>query len=108
MNNDVIVRLAAANPLPTAAPPRHPEPLVVPTRRIVLALALIAAVALPAAAGAGKRGDLLQPGHTGRDELARPVQRHRPRRGDATACLPLGNAPAWQEERGQLLRGTPG
>jgi hypothetical protein len=59
MNNDVIVRLAAANPLPTAAPPRHPEPLVVPTRRIVLALALIAAVALPAAAFAGKLGDLL-------------------------------------------------
>jgi hypothetical protein len=59
MNNDVIARLAAANPLPTAAPQRHPKPLVVPTRRIVLALALIAAVALPAAAFAGKLGDLL-------------------------------------------------
>jgi hypothetical protein len=59
MNNDVIARLAAANPLPTAAPPRPPEPLVVPTRRIVLALALMTAVALPAAAFAGKLGDLL-------------------------------------------------
>jgi hypothetical protein len=59
MNNDVIARLAAANPLPTAAPLRHPEPLVVPTRRIALALALTAAVALPAAAFAGKLGDLL-------------------------------------------------
>jgi hypothetical protein len=59
MKNDVIARLAAANPVPTGAPPRHPEPLVVPTRRIVLALALMAAVALPAAAFAGKLGDLL-------------------------------------------------
>ena len=59
MKNDAIARLAAANPLPTAAPPRPPEPLVVPTRRIVLALALTAAVALPAAAFAGKLGDLL-------------------------------------------------
>ena len=59
MNNEVIARLAAANPLPTAAAPRHPEPLVVPTRRIILALALMAAVALPAAAFAGKLGYLL-------------------------------------------------
>ena len=59
MNNDVIARLAAANPLPTAATPRPPEPLVVPTGRIVLALALATAVALPAAAFAGRLGDLL-------------------------------------------------
>ena len=59
MNNDVIARLAAANPLPTAAPPRHPEPPVVATRRIVLIVALAAAVVLPAAAFAGKLGDLL-------------------------------------------------
>jgi hypothetical protein len=59
MSNDVITRLAAANPLPTGAPPRTPEPLAVPTRRIVLALALTAAVALPAIAFAGKLGDLL-------------------------------------------------
>jgi hypothetical protein len=59
MNNDVIARLAAANPLPTAVTPRPPEPLVVPTGRIVLALALATAVALPAAAFAGKLGDLL-------------------------------------------------
>jgi hypothetical protein len=59
MNDDVIARLAAANPLPTAALPRHPEPLVLRTRRVVVALALMAAVALPAAAFAGKLGDLL-------------------------------------------------
>jgi hypothetical protein len=59
MNNDVIARLAAANPVPRGAPPPHPEPLVVPTRRIVLALALMAAVALPAVAFADKLGDLL-------------------------------------------------
>jgi len=59
MTNDVIARLAAANPLPTGAPPRHPEPLAVPARRIVLALALMAAVALPAIAFGGKLGDLL-------------------------------------------------
>jgi hypothetical protein len=58
MNNDVITRLAAANPLPTGAPTRPPEPLVVPTRRIVLAVALMAAVAVPAAAFAGQLGDL--------------------------------------------------
>jgi hypothetical protein len=59
MNKDVIARLAAANPLATDARLQHPQPLVVPTRRIVLALALTAAVALPAAAFAGKLGDLL-------------------------------------------------
>lgn len=59
MNNDLITRLAAANPLPTSARLRHPEPIVVPTGRIVLALALTAAVALPAAAFAGELGDLL-------------------------------------------------
>jgi hypothetical protein len=58
MNDDVIGRLAAANPLPTGAPPRHPEPFVIPTRRIVLAVALAAAAALPVAAFAGKLGDL--------------------------------------------------
>jgi len=59
MNNDVIARLAAANPMPMDAPLPYPEPVVVPTRRIGLALALAAAVALPAAAFAGKLGDLL-------------------------------------------------
>jgi hypothetical protein len=59
MNNDVIERLAAANPLPADAPVQHQQPFVVPTRRIVLALALTAAVALPAGALANKLGDLL-------------------------------------------------
>lgn len=59
MNDDAIARLAAANPVPTGAPLRQPEPLVLPTRRIALTLAVIAAVALPAIAFAGKVGDLL-------------------------------------------------
>jgi len=59
MSNDVITRLAAANPLPTAAPPRHPEQIAFPRRRVVLELALVAAVALPAIAFAGRLGDLL-------------------------------------------------
>jgi hypothetical protein len=59
MRNDVIARLAAANPVPTGELIRQPQPLVAPTRRTVLALALTAAVALPAAAFAGKLGDLL-------------------------------------------------
>ena len=59
MNDDVITRLAAANPVPRGAPFRHPERLVVPTRRIALALVVAAAVALPAIAFAGKVGDLL-------------------------------------------------
>jgi hypothetical protein len=59
MNDHVIARLAAANPQPTGALPRIPRPLVVPTRRIALTLVLAAAVAMPAAAFAGKLGDLL-------------------------------------------------
>jgi hypothetical protein len=59
MNDDAIRRLAAANPVPTGASLRQPEPLAVPTRRIVLTLAVVAAVALPAIAFAGKVGDLL-------------------------------------------------
>jgi hypothetical protein len=57
--NDVIARLAAANPLPTTTQPRPPEPLVLPTRRILLAVAMTAAVAVPAAAFAGRLADFL-------------------------------------------------
>ena len=59
MNNDVIARLAAANPVPTEAPLREPEPFGLPSRRIAVALALAVSVALPAVAFAGKLGDLL-------------------------------------------------
>jgi hypothetical protein len=59
MNDDVIARLAAANPLPTATLPRPPEALVVRPGRVVLAFVLAAAIALPAAAFAGKLGDLI-------------------------------------------------
>jgi hypothetical protein len=59
MNDDVIVRLAAANPVPTGEPLRLPEAIRVPSRRMAIAVALAAAVAVPAAAFAGRLGDLL-------------------------------------------------
>ena len=59
MNNDVIGRLAAANPIPTDRPLQHPESIRISPRRAALALALAAAVAIPATAFAGKLGDLL-------------------------------------------------
>jgi hypothetical protein len=59
MNDDLIARLAAANPLPTGAAPRAPEPLVVPVRRLALVLAAIVLAAVPAVAFAGKLGVLL-------------------------------------------------
>jgi len=58
MSTDVIARLAAANPVPTGAAPPVIEPLRVPRRRVAVALVLAAAVAVPAAAFAGKLGDL--------------------------------------------------
>lgn len=57
MRNDVIARLAAANPAPTAAPPHVPRPLRI--RRPALAAVLAVAVAVPAVAFAGRLGDLL-------------------------------------------------
>jgi hypothetical protein len=59
MSNDVIARLAAANPIPNDRPLHVPGPIRVQPRRAVLALALVAAVAVPATAFAGKLGDLL-------------------------------------------------
>jgi hypothetical protein len=58
MSNDVIARLAAANPVPSDAPLRAPEPLRVP-RRAAFALAAAVLLAVPAVAFAGKLGDLL-------------------------------------------------
>ena len=57
--NDVVARLAAANPIPSEGPVRLPEPLRVPRRRVAAAIALAVAVAVPAAAFAGRLGDLL-------------------------------------------------
>jgi hypothetical protein len=59
MNNDVITRLAAANPLPTGEPFHPPEAMHVRPRRIAIAVTLAAAIAIPATAFAGKLGDLL-------------------------------------------------
>lgn len=55
--NDVIHRLAAANPVPTGAPLRSPKPMRL--RRPALAVALAVAVTVPAVAFAGRLGDLL-------------------------------------------------
>jgi hypothetical protein len=59
MNNDVIARLAAANPIPSDVPLNVPGPLRVRPRKAALALVLAVAVAVPATAFAGKLGDLL-------------------------------------------------
>jgi hypothetical protein len=59
MNDDVIARLAAANPVPTGDALRLPDPIRVRPRRIAIAVALAAAIAVPATAFAGRLGDLL-------------------------------------------------
>ena len=59
MNNDLIARLAAANPAPTSTPFQPPEAIHVRPRRIVIAVALVVAIAIPTTAFAGKLGDLL-------------------------------------------------
>ena len=59
MSTDVLARLAAANPIPSGAPVRAPEPLRVPRRRLALAAGLAVAVAVPAVAFAGRLGNLL-------------------------------------------------
>lgn len=59
MSNDVVGRLAAANPVPTGAFVGEPEPLRVPRRRLALTLVVVAAVAVPAVAFAGRLGSLL-------------------------------------------------
>jgi hypothetical protein len=55
MSNDVIARLAAANPVPRPLPQRRP----LRVRRVALALAVTAAVAVPAVAFAGRLADVL-------------------------------------------------
>jgi hypothetical protein len=59
MSNDIVARLAAANPVPSGGFVREPEPFRVPYGRLALTLAVAAAVALPAVAFAGKLGNLL-------------------------------------------------
>jgi hypothetical protein len=59
MRNDVIARLAAANPVPTDVPLNVPQAVRVPRRRVAVAIALAAAVAVPTVAFAGRLGDLL-------------------------------------------------
>jgi hypothetical protein len=59
MTNDVIARLAAANPLPTGDPLHLPKTIHLRPRRMAIAVALAAAVAVPATAFADQLGDLL-------------------------------------------------
>ena len=57
MTNDLISRLAAANPVPTQAPLRVPQHS--PGRRVATGVALAAALAVPTLAFAGAIGNLL-------------------------------------------------
>jgi hypothetical protein len=59
MSNDVITRLAAANPVPTGRPLHLPKPVRGRRAHASVAVALVLAVAIPAAAFAGKLGELL-------------------------------------------------
>ena len=59
MNNDVIERLAAANPVPSGEALHLPEAIHVRPPRLAIAVALVAAIAIPAAAFAGQLSDLL-------------------------------------------------
>jgi hypothetical protein len=59
MSNDVIARLAAANPVPSGDPVHEPAPFRIPRRRAALALAVAAAVAVPAIAFAGRLAGVL-------------------------------------------------
>ncbi len=54
MNNDVIERLAAANPVPSGEALHLPEAIHVRPPRLAVAVALVAAIAIPAAAFAGQ------------------------------------------------------
>lgn len=56
MMRDPITRLAAANPVPSDVAFTAPQPLVRPHRRHVLALAIVAAVLVPAGVAAGLGG----------------------------------------------------
>ena len=57
MSNDVIARLAAANPVPTGAP-LHASPAL-RVRRLAVAAVVAAAIAIPAVAFAGQLADVL-------------------------------------------------
>ena len=59
MTNDVITRLAAANPVPTEKPLHLPEPIRARAPRIAAALALALAAAIPAVAFASRLSDVL-------------------------------------------------
>jgi hypothetical protein len=90
MSNDVVARLAAANPIPTEVPITLPEPLRVPRRRVAVAIALAAAVAVPAAAFAGRLGDLLGISNEGTRVLTSSVLPGETKLDDAMQELNVG------------------
>src|SRR5262249_11385975 len=57
MNDDLMTRLAAANPVPSGEPLHLPEAIRVQPRRVAIAVALAAAIAIPATAFAERLGD---------------------------------------------------
>jgi len=59
MSDDIIGRLAAANPVPHDGQLHVPETIRVRPRRVVIVVALAAAIAVPVTAFAAKLGDLL-------------------------------------------------
>jgi hypothetical protein len=59
MSNDIVKRLAAANPVPRAEPIELPEPVRLRPRRFAIAAVVAAAILIPATAFAGKLGDIL-------------------------------------------------
>lgn len=59
MSNDVIRRLAAANPVPTGKPLELPEPVHLRSRRFAIAVVLAVAIVIPATAFAGRLADIL-------------------------------------------------
>jgi hypothetical protein len=57
--NDVIARVAAANPVPTGSAVHEPGPMRLRPRRAAAVVAIAAAVGVPTVAFAGKLGDFL-------------------------------------------------
>ncbi len=90
MNNDVIERLAAANPVPTGDSLHMPETIHVRPRRVAIAVALAAAIAIPATAFAGKLSDFLGISNGGTPVSLDTVLHGETKLDDAMAELKVG------------------
>jgi hypothetical protein len=89
MNNDMIGRLAAANPVPSELPHRVARPAL--TRRTALAVALAAVVAVPAVAFAEKLGTLLGISNQGTSVPTSSVLPGESRLDDALQSMNVGS-----------------